>query len=70
MISYGIYLWQQLFTGEHTFLFPLNIIFILACAELSYVLVERPSYRWRDRVLKWVGSRQIASGTPLRTVPE
>jgi peptidoglycan/LPS O-acetylase OafA/YrhL len=70
MISYGIYLWQQLFTGEHTFLFPLNIVFIVACAELSYVLIERPSYRWRDRVLGWVASRQVASRAQLRTVPE
>jgi peptidoglycan/LPS O-acetylase OafA/YrhL len=61
VISYGLYLWQQLFTGEHTVLFPLNIVFIVACAELSFVLVERPSFRFRDRVEEWVASRRLAS---------
>ncbi|HEY1579028.1 MAG TPA: acyltransferase [Terracidiphilus sp.] len=70
VISYGLYLWQQLFTGERTVLFPLNIVFIVACAELSYVLVERPSYRWRDRVQRWVTSRQAGSDTRLTTVTE
>ena len=51
-ISYGLYLWQQLFTGPHTHLFPLNILWIVACAELSYFFVERPSFRVRDLVQK------------------
>jgi peptidoglycan/LPS O-acetylase OafA/YrhL len=70
VISYGLYLWQQLFTGERTVLFPLNIVFIVACAELSYVLVERPSYRWRDRVQRWVASRRADSDARLTTVTE
>jgi peptidoglycan/LPS O-acetylase OafA/YrhL len=67
VISYGLYLWQQLFTGDRTVLFPLNIVFIVACAELSYVLVERPSFRLRDRAEKWVASRQYDSGSRLET---
>jgi peptidoglycan/LPS O-acetylase OafA/YrhL len=68
VISYGLYLWQQLFTGDRTILFPLNIVFIVASAELSYVLVERPSFRLRDRAEKWVASRQYDSGARLRPV--
>ncbi|MGB6430238.1 MAG: acyltransferase [Candidatus Acidiferrales bacterium] len=48
VISYGIYLWQQMFTGPNAFWAPLNLGAILACAELSYGLVERPSFRLRD----------------------
>ncbi|MGD0840152.1 MAG: acyltransferase [Candidatus Acidiferrales bacterium] len=55
VISYGIYLWQQMFTGPNAFWVPLNIVLILACAELSYWLVERPSFRLRD----WLEKRWI-----------
>jgi peptidoglycan/LPS O-acetylase OafA/YrhL len=48
VISYGIYLWQQMFTGPNAFWTPLNLVAVLACAELSYWLVERPSFRLRD----------------------
>lgn len=51
-ISYSLYLWQQLFTGPPDHLFPLNIVWIVACAEISYLLVERPSFRIRDVVEK------------------
>ncbi len=57
VISYSLYLWQQLFTG------PVNLfgthrsvpVVLLACfaaAELSYWLVELPSHRVRDTFLK------------------
>ncbi len=53
MISYGIYLWQQLFAFDEPYsTFPWNCILILACAELSYFLVEKPSYYLRDRIPK------------------
>jgi len=50
IISYSLYLWQQMFSGPYTFLFPLNVITIIACAELSYFLVERPSLHLRDLI--------------------
>jgi peptidoglycan/LPS O-acetylase OafA/YrhL len=50
IISYSLYLWQQMFTGPYSFLFPLNIFAIFACAELSYFLVERPSLGLRDMI--------------------
>jgi peptidoglycan/LPS O-acetylase OafA/YrhL len=50
-ISYGLYLWQQLFTasGADSFRskflylqhFPWNVLAIFACASLSYYLLER-----------------------------
>jgi peptidoglycan/LPS O-acetylase OafA/YrhL len=52
MISYSLYLYQQLFTGPYTRHFPLNLVFIVTAAELSYLLVEKPSFRIRDAVQK------------------
>jgi peptidoglycan/LPS O-acetylase OafA/YrhL len=60
VISYSLYLWQQMFTGPHTRLFPLNLMAIGASAELSYWLIERPSFRLRDRIekmLAWTSPR-------------
>jgi len=50
VISYSLYLWQQMFTVSGTWLPGLNIVPIIGCAELSYWLIERPSFRLRDRV--------------------
>ena len=50
IISYSLYLWQQMFTGPYSFLFPLNVAVIFACAELSYVLVEQPAFRLRSLI--------------------
>jgi len=51
VISYSIYLWQQMFTGVNaTRFFPWSLAAILGCAELSYWLVERPSLRLRERM--------------------
>ena len=52
IISYSLYVWQQMFTGPHSFLFPLNLIGIAVCAELSYWLIERPAFRLRDAIGK------------------
>jgi peptidoglycan/LPS O-acetylase OafA/YrhL len=52
LISYSIYLWQQLFTGSPRFYHgwslaqsPFSPLAILACASLSYYVIERPSIR-------------------------
>ncbi len=50
VISYSLYLWQQLFTGPSAFLPPLNLVAVLACAEASHWFVERPSFWLRDRI--------------------
>src|ERR1700761_8985827 len=51
VISYSLYLWQGMFTGENSIrFFPWSLPAILACAELSYWLVEPPSLRLRSRL--------------------
>jgi peptidoglycan/LPS O-acetylase OafA/YrhL len=56
VISYSLYLWQQMFTRENSVrFFPWNLLAILACAELSYFLIERPSFRLRDRLQRSMG---------------
>jgi peptidoglycan/LPS O-acetylase OafA/YrhL len=53
VISYSIYLWQQLFMDRTLatglFAFPLNILWILVAAMASYLLVERPLMALRGR---------------------
>lgn len=48
VISYSLYLWQQMFTAGHSWPFPVSFLALFACAEGSYWLVERPSLRARD----------------------
>jgi peptidoglycan/LPS O-acetylase OafA/YrhL len=54
LISYSIYLWQQLFVNRYaTSLptsFPLNIVLAIVAALASYYLVERPLLRLRQRI--------------------
>jgi len=45
-ISYGLYLWQQLFLGPHLRWWSLPAVLATACA--SYVFVERPFLRIKD----------------------
>jgi peptidoglycan/LPS O-acetylase OafA/YrhL len=52
VISYSLYLWQSIFTVEAGQFFPLNLLAILACAELSYWAIERPSLRVRERLVQ------------------
>nr|MDP9148263.1 acyltransferase [Acidobacteriota bacterium] len=52
VISYSLYLWQQIFEGPNTRLPPWNLLAVFACAEASYWCVEKPSFRLRDRFFK------------------
>jgi peptidoglycan/LPS O-acetylase OafA/YrhL len=68
VISYSLYLWQQMFTGVNSVrFFPWSLPAILACAELSYWLVERPSLRLRDRLeYRWrwkITAQPVTMGT-------
>ncbi|HEX2686599.1 MAG TPA: acyltransferase [Kofleriaceae bacterium] len=55
VISYSLYLWQQPFTDSYSthpvMRFPLNLVLMLAAAELSRRFVELPSLALRDRLL-------------------
>jgi peptidoglycan/LPS O-acetylase OafA/YrhL len=68
VISYSLYLWQQMFTGVNSVrFFPWSLPAILACAELSYWLVERPSLRLRERLeYRWrwkIAAQPVTMGT-------
>ncbi len=52
IISYGIYLWQQLFTGPYSRHFLMSLVAILACAEASFWLIEKPAFWIRDRTVQ------------------
>jgi peptidoglycan/LPS O-acetylase OafA/YrhL len=50
VISYSLYLWQQVFTfGRPWWAVPATVL----VAEASYWLVERPFFQLRDRLVKW-----------------
>jgi peptidoglycan/LPS O-acetylase OafA/YrhL len=52
-ISYGLYLWQQLFltslSGPFTRLWPLGVAAAVGCALVSYFVVEQPFLRLKQR---------------------
>jgi peptidoglycan/LPS O-acetylase OafA/YrhL len=53
-ISYGVYLWQQLFLGPSTALafvrvFPIGLLLTLTVATLSFWCLERPLLRFKER---------------------
>jgi peptidoglycan/LPS O-acetylase OafA/YrhL len=51
LISYSIYVWQQLFTGPATRLGLVTYPLLLIAAELSFRLIERPMMRVRARLV-------------------
>ena len=64
ILSYSIYLWQQLFTyGLHNSLsaFPLNIVLMFSAALGSYFLIEGPCLRLRRRL-----EETLLGSKPLR----
>ncbi|HEY3455190.1 MAG TPA: acyltransferase [Bryobacteraceae bacterium] len=46
VISYSLYLWQQVFLGPHLRWWSLPAVAV--CALGSYYLIERPFLRWKD----------------------
>ncbi len=56
VLSYSLYLWQQMFADVWQRWFPLNLLAAFGCANLSFYLVERPFLRLRDRALQRVRS--------------
>jgi peptidoglycan/LPS O-acetylase OafA/YrhL len=65
IVSYSLYLWQNIIIGKGERYFPWDLIALLAAAELSYWVVERPALRLRDRVEKWRTARKVAPLQPL-----
>jgi peptidoglycan/LPS O-acetylase OafA/YrhL len=55
MLSYSIYLWQQLFIGGLAYWpmqFPQNIFFVFGMALFSYYVIEKPFLKLKDRLQK------------------
>jgi peptidoglycan/LPS O-acetylase OafA/YrhL len=50
LISYSLYLWQQIFTGDSTHIRLYVYIGMLIAAELSFWLIEKPMMRLRTRL--------------------
>jgi peptidoglycan/LPS O-acetylase OafA/YrhL len=54
VLSYSLYLWQQIFLDRHTdawrATFPQNLLFSVAAALLSYLLLEKPLMKLRRRL--------------------
>jgi peptidoglycan/LPS O-acetylase OafA/YrhL len=50
VISYSLYLWQELFLGKLAF--PWGVIGAFLAAELSWRIVEKPALKMRDQVMK------------------
>ncbi|NOT60930.1 MAG: acyltransferase, partial [Acidobacteria bacterium] len=66
VMSYSLYLWQQIFLNRHNeqwfAAFPQNLGFVFLAALLSYWLVERPALHLRQRLeARWFGGSPIVA---------
>lgn len=61
-ISYGLYLWQQIFTLGHLPVL-VKIVAPLACAAVSFYLIETPIRRW---VRDWLREKPETVAAPLQ----
>ena len=63
-LSYSLYLWQQPFLNRASpgplTQFPQNLVFAVACAILSYRLIEQPFLTLRVRVERWLLPPRVA----------
>ena len=67
VISYGLYLWQHMFTRPNSVPFvPWNLAAILICAELSHWLIERPSFWLRDQLEHGVLWKRPIAAAPVQ----
>ena len=59
VLSYSIYLWQQLWLNpKHPSVFPLNLIAIALCAAISYRFIEKPFLQIGKRALIRINREQ------------
>jgi peptidoglycan/LPS O-acetylase OafA/YrhL len=61
IISYSLYLWQQIFVSHESKLLPWGWLCALAAAETSFWLVERPSLKLRNRLERRIHFKRPAS---------
>jgi peptidoglycan/LPS O-acetylase OafA/YrhL len=69
VLSYSLYLWQQLFLTSlnHTWsgVFPINVLASFVAAECSFWVIERPFLHLKDGLRK----HQSSSSTSSRPLP-
>jgi peptidoglycan/LPS O-acetylase OafA/YrhL len=68
ILSYSIYLWQELFLGPHVGWWSLPAVALVSFA--SYRLIERPFLGLRERGRTRLGSRAVADRVGMLTGPE
>lgn len=73
VISYSLYLWQQLFLTDmlrsRLGNFPVNLIAAFLAAELSWRLVEQPAMRLRQRFSSWQSSTAESPAKAVAILP-
>jgi peptidoglycan/LPS O-acetylase OafA/YrhL len=55
ILSYSIYLWQQIFISDLPFVkrfFPLNLLLLVIVSVFSYYIIEKPFLKLKDRFSK------------------
>jgi len=76
VISYSIYLWQQLFLNRYAVswptTFPVSIALVFGAALISYYVIERPALRFRQRIehVLFPGRAGAARAEPVVLLPE
>jgi peptidoglycan/LPS O-acetylase OafA/YrhL len=55
VLSYSLYLWQQLFVSQHLHVLPYGYLFLLLASLSSFWLVEQPFLRLRT----WIERRRV-----------
>ena len=76
VISYSIYLWQQLFLNRYAVswptTFPVSIALVFGAALISYYVIERPALRLRQRIehALFPGRAGAARAEPVVLLPE
>ena len=67
VLSYSLYLWQQLFMSEKLNLLPYGYLYVFVAAEFSYWVVERPSLRLRGVLEpRFMRTEAVSQGDALR----
>ena len=67
VLSYSLYLWQQLFMSEKLNLLPYGYLYVFVAAEFSYWVVERPSLRLRGVLeQRFMRTEAVSQGGALR----
>jgi peptidoglycan/LPS O-acetylase OafA/YrhL len=71
LLSYSIYLWQQIFLlGKTQLPFPLNLACIFIVAALSFWIIEQPVQALGRRVIDSMRKGRLAAVRPLSDAPQ